>query len=747
MLDSMKTSRNGNKTKKRALTGYMKEKLAVTFIVITLALIGLVVVLYNMIEENEYEYTQVVLNQHSSYDSRTIPYRRGDIVDRNGTYLATSEKVYNLIIDPNQINKDADKYLDATVEALNQVFGYDRTELYSLIEENKESYYVKYARQLPVEEKEEYEAKAAEMNKKFSDEGSNKRVKGVWFEDEYKRFYPYDSLACNVVGFAFDNGKQGSGGIEQYYNEQLIGTNGREYGYLDSESNMEKVIKSPENGNTIVSTIDVNIQKIVDKYIDEWMNGIGSETAAVLVMNPNNGEILAMSSNRRYDLNNPRDLSSMYTEAEIAAMSEKEQAEAWNQMWRNFVVSDSYEPGSPAKPLTVAACLEEGVIGQNETFLCDGGQQVGGYNIRCVSRLGHGIITTEQSLMKSCNDTMMQISARLGIEKFAEYQKIFGFGQKTGIDLPGEADTSGLIHGADTMSPTDLACYSFGQNYNCTMVQMAAALSSVINGGSYYEPHVVKQILNEQGAVVEKVEPNLVRETVSQATSDFLIEAMFQTVDSEEGTGKAGRVAGYKVGGKTGTAQKLPRSAKNYLVSFAGFAPADDPQVLVYVVIDTPHLPGEEQAHSTFATEVFRKILGDILPYMNVFPDTEVAEEIDESLANQEEGITNENQGGLEPDGEGQTGEGENGESAAEGETEPTVPETDENGNVIEPTEEPDEEVIPFEGGLGLPDNVPGIGMEIQPMPETMENLGAPGPGEASPGEETAAPPETKPAE
>lgn len=727
MLDSMKTSQNGKKTKKRVLTGYMQEKLAVTVLVITLALFGLVAVLYNMINEKEAEYTQVVLNQHSSYDSRTIPYRRGDIVDRNGTYLATSEKVYNLIIDPNQINKAAAKYLEPTVDALCEVFGYDRATIMDVIEKNKESYYVKYEKQLSAEKKEEFEAKAQEMNKQFSDQDSNKRVKGVWFEDEYKRFYPYGSLACNVIGFAFDNGKQGSGGIEQYYNSELIGNNGREYGYLDSESNMEKVIKSPENGNTIVSTIDANIQKIVEKYIDEWMDGIGSQTAAVLVMDPNNGEILAMSSNRRYDLNNPRDLSLMYTEEEIAAMTETEKSDAWNQMWRNFVVSDTYEPGSPAKPLTVAACLEEGVIGQNDTFVCDGGHQVGGYNIRCVSRLGHGTVTLQQSLMKSCNDAMMQISARLGTERFTEYQNLFGFGQKTGIDLPGEADTSGLIYSADNMGSTDLACNSFGQSYNCTMVQMAAAISSIINGGSYYEPHVVKQILNEQGAVVKKVEPNLVRETVSQATSDFLIEAMFQTVDDEEGTGKAGRVAGYKVGGKTGTAQKLPRSANNYLLSFAGFAPADDPQVLVYVVVDTPNLPGQEQAHSTFATEIFQKILKEILPYMNVFPDTDITEELDESLANQEEGITNQNEGGLEPNAEG-------GNPAAEG-GETTESETDADGNIIEPETEPDEEMIPYDDGLGLPDNSAG-GSVVIPVPETM--------GSSEPAETE---PETEPAE
>lgn len=721
----MKTSQNGNRNKRKVLTRYMQEKLAVTVLVITLALIGLVAVLYNLIEDKNEEYTQIVLNQHSSFDSRTIPYRRGDIVDRNGTYLATSEKVYNLILDPNQINKAPEKYLEPTVEALCEIFGFERQDLLDTISENSDSYYIKYARQLSVDEKEAFEEKAAEMNKKFTDERKSSRVKGVWFEDEYRRFYPYGSLACNVVGFSFDNGKQGSGGIEQYYNSELIGINGREYGYLDSESNMEKVIKSAENGNTIVSTIDTNIQKTVEKYIDEWMNGIGSETAAVLVMNPNNGEILAMASNRRFDLNDPRNLSAMYSEAEIAAMTESEKTEAWNKMWRNFAVSDSYEPGSPAKPLTVAACLEEGVVYQNETYLCDGGHHVGGYNIRCVSRLGHGTITLEQSLMKSCNDVMMQISARLGIQKFAKYQEMFGFGQKTGIDLPGEADTSGLIRTAENMGSTDLACYSFGQNYNCTMVQMAAALSSIINGGSYYEPHVVKQILNEQGAVVRKIEPNLVRETVSQATSEFVVEAMFQTVDHEEGTGKAGRVAGYKVGGKTGTAQKFPRSAKNYLVSFAGFAPADDPQVLVYVCIDTPHLPGEEQAHSTFATEVFQKILTDILPYMNVFPDTEIPEEVDESLANQEEGITNKNEGGMEPT-----------EPSGEGDAEkPTEPETDADGNIIEPTEEPDEEVISFDGGLGLPEMDLGTTMTIDPMPEGVTDVAAPGPGEKTPGE------------
>ena len=692
----------------------MQGKLAFAVLVITLALFALVIVLYNQIKEKNEEYTRIVLKQHSSYDSRTLAYRRGDIVDRNGTYLATSERVYNLILDPNQISKDSEKYLEPTVSALCEVFGYDRQEVLNVFTSNPDSYYVKYATQLSVEDKEAFETKKSEMNKQYSDEGKKLRVKGVWFEEEYRRFYPYGSLACNVVGFSFDKGKQGSGGIEQYYNDDLIGTDGREYGYLDNESNMERVIKPAENGNTIVSTIDANIQKITEKYIDEWMNGIGSQTAAVLIMNPNNGEILAMASNRKFDLNDPRNLNVMYSQEEIDSMTEVKKADAWNKMWRNFCISDSFEPGSPAKPLTVASCLEEGVISPQETFVCDGGQDVGGYRIKCVSIYGHGILNVEQSLMKSCNDVMMQIVSRLGIQKFIKYQKLFGMGQKTGIDLPGEADASALVFNENTMGPTDLACNSFGQTYNCTMIQMAAALSSVINGGSYYEPHVVKQILNDQGAVVKKVEPKLVRETVSQSTSDFICHAMFETVDNEEGTGKAGRVAGYKIGGKTGTAEKLPRSAKNYLVSFVGFAPADDPQLLAYVVLDTPNLPGKEQAHSTFATEIFQKIMAEVLPYMNIFPDIDVTDGEDESLTDQSEGISNQNQGGLDP-----------GEETTET-TESTEAATDESGETV-PQQEYDEEEILYDDGLGLPDSVAGeTALEAQSLQDNENQAEAP---------------------
>lgn len=701
----MKTSRN----KKRIFTKYMQEKLAITVIVITLALFALIYVLYNIIQNNSDRYNQIVLSQQE-YDSRVIPYRRGDIVDRNGTLLATTEKVYNLIIDPSQIMTSQDDFLEATVSALAATYGYDAQELRTLITGNPQKAYYRYARQLSYDEKEAFETLTTETNKANRKNNLKTRIKGVWFEEEYKRIYPYNSLACNVIGFATSSGDGGTGGIEQSYNAQLIGINGREYGYLNDDSNLERVIKSAVNGNKVVSTIDVNVQNIVEKYINEWQRETGADQVGVVVMDPNNGEILAMSSDRMFDLNNPRDLTGRYTDAEVRELglteardtynrknresppitveevpshySEEEimsfgQQVAWNQVWRNYCISDTFEPGSPSKIFTVSAGLEEGILTGNESFFCDGGQEVGGWFIKCVKKTGHGMLTVTESLMQSCNDCMMQIAMMEGKEIFSRYMYNFGFGSKTGIDLPGEADTKTLVYDADSMKISDLATNAFGQNYNCTMIQMAAAYCSVINGGSYYEPHVVRQVQNEQDVVTKRVEANRVRETVSESTSTFIKEALFRTV--AEGTGKAAAVEGYEIAGKTGTAEKYPRGQGDYLVSFCGFAPAHNPQVLVYVIIDTPHV--EDQPHSSYASAVFQKIMNDILPYLNVFPTTDF-EELGEAKGQlpAEEGITD-NTGGQEPATE----------------AEPKVYETEE---YIEPGDEEN---------TGIPGDLPGV--------------------------------------
>lgn len=647
---------------KKVFKKYMQEKLAITFFVIMLALFALIMVLYQIVKENNEDYTRIVLSQHSTYDSRVIPYRRGDIVDRNGTYLATSDKVYNLILDPGQIYDKKEYYLDPTVNALVQVFGYDRTELLETLLDHSSSAYLRYERRLTYDKKEEFEKLQKSVNDENYKNGSNERIRGVWFEDEYKRIYPYDSLACSVIGFTSSDGSEGNGGIEQYYNDTLIGVNGREYGYLNDDSNMEAIIKPAQNGNTIVSTIDVYIQQLVEKRIDEWKQEPGSKHIGVLAMNPNNGEILAMACESKFDLNNPRDLSESYTEEEISAMSDEEKVNALSRMWRNFCVSDTYEPGSPAKIFTVATGLEENDFQTNTHFMCDGIELIGGHKIKCTaySKGGHGDLTVEESIVVSCNDVMMHMAAMEGKVTFKKYQDLFNFGFKTGIDLPGEADASPLVYRVDNMDPTSLATNGFGQNFNCTMVQMAAAFSSVINGGSYYEPHVVKQIINENGGVINRNDGILVRETVSDATSRFIRGALRRTV--AEGTGKAAQVEGYEVAGKTGTAEKVGRNKEDYLVSFCGYAPADNPQVLIYVVIDEPNV--EKQDSSSYASRVFSRIMGDILPYLNIFPAEDGSGEsaiVPEQLA-QGEGINEI--------------EGEEGE-----ETEPSRPpfETDEN--------------------------------------------------------------------
>ena len=642
MSDNSMKSQDKNGTNKKSKNGntsnpldILQGRLIIILIMIGIAFAALFFNILFLQRKKEVEYNQKILSQQR-YDSRDIPYKRGDILDRNGTYIATSEKVYNIILDPKLINTEQDKYLNASVGILKDVFGYSEEEIRGVIADKSDSSYVKYKQNITYDQKEAFEEKKKEYDKWYKDNKKDEKIGGIWFEESYQREYPYGSTACNVLGFAGNDG-DGYTGIEQSYNNELVGIAGREYGYLNDESSLERVIKNPTDGNKVVSTIDLNIQKIVEKHISEWQSSVGSNMTAAIVMNPNNGEILAMATSRAFDLNNPRDLNNYYTAEQQAGMDDKAKVDALNNIWRNYAVSDTYEPGSPSKVFTVASAMEEGAINGNETYNCRGFEEIGGWKIRCVNRNGHGIINVTEALMESCNVAMMDISRAEGGQNFYKYQKVFGFGSKTAIDLPGEADTSGLVHTADNAGATDLATNSFGQNYNVTMVQVAAAYSSVVNGGTYYTPHVVKQILNPNGSVIKNIEPELVRETVSAHTTAFINEALRRTV--AEGTGSAAAVAGYDVGGKTGTAEKYPRGNGNYLVSFIGSVPAQSPEVVCYVLIDTPHLG--DQARSAYASSLFSKIMTEVLPYMNIYSN--VDEGIDVSALPSAEGITDAN--------------------------------------------------------------------------------------------------------
>lgn len=593
----------------------MQKKLVMLFMAIVLAFVGLVGKITYINATNGEKYTKIVLDQQQ-YNSRVIPFKRGDILDRNGTVVATSERVYNVILDAYvMMSNDDDEKLTAITQVksvVEQCFDVDSAAIDQIVEETPSSRYCILKKKVTYEQAQEF--------KKLAADGENyPYISCIWLEDDYTRTYPYNTLASDVIGFTVA-GNVGNGGMEASYNDILNGTDGREYGYLDTDSSLERTVKAAVDGKSIVSTIDITLQSIVEKHIlafneahkNEARKGEGSKNTAVIVANPNTGEILAEASYPNYDLNNPRDLTAYYSEAEIAAMDDKETLDALNKIWRNFCVSDIFEPGSTIKPFTVASGLENGTLSGGETYNCTGSLEVGGWEISCHKLEGHGIQTLSDGIANSCNVVMMRIAAAIGAEEFCKYQSVFHFGKDTGIGLPGEA--VGLLYDAETMDASSLATNSFGQNLNVTMTQMVAAFSSLINGGNYYEPYVVKQIQDQNGNVIENKDPVLLKKTISEETSELMKKYMKQTMT--EGTGKNAQVEGYSIGAKTGTAEKHPRKQGNYVLSYMGFAPAENPEVLIYVVIDEPNVA--DQDTSKYVTDLSREIMAEAFPYLSV---------------------------------------------------------------------------------------------------------------------------------
>uniref|UniRef100_UPI0040577921 peptidoglycan D,D-transpeptidase FtsI family protein n=1 Tax=Agathobacter sp. TaxID=2021311 RepID=UPI0040577921 len=684
----------------------MRIKLMVLFSVLIACFCILIIRLMYINYDNGERYEKKVLSMQS-YDSQTIPYQRGNIVDRQGTVMATSMAVYNVILDCS-VMTSKEEYIEPTLDALAQCFPeLDKNELLQFAKENKDDAYEILLKKLPYEDIRAFEELQNEVDEKNNKVNPN--IKGVWFEKEYQRSYPFGNLASSVIGFT-SSGNVGTIGLENYYNDVLNGVNGRRYGYLNADSDFEKTVVAPIDGNTIISTIDANIQSIVEEKILEFneayrnnhRDGAGSLNTAVIIMNPNNGEILAMAEYPTFDLSNPRDTSILdmeaveaevqeeikkqesgegeseseeaenseesqsneedgeqgeasengegsqpnegddgqdevlensqeeeseenqvvrkLTEEEIEAIRYDKTMEALNNIWKNYCVTETFEPGSVQKAFTIACGIETGTVSTNQTYVCDGYEIVGGERVRCVNRSGHGTETVEAALMDSCNDALMQMSYSIGKENFLRYQSLFNFGLKTGIDLPGETNTSTLVFHEGNMTPIDLATNSFGQNFNCTIVQMASAFSSLINGGTYYQPHLVSKIVDSKGNTVSVIEPTVLKQTVSEETSATLRKYLHSVVS--EGTASAAKVDGYSMGGKTGTAEKLPRKKENYLVSFMGFAPSDDPELLIYCIVDEPN--SADQPHSYYAQNIVREILEEVFPYMNIYQDEEL---------------------------------------------------------------------------------------------------------------------------
>lgn len=765
----------------------MSRKLAVLFVMILVAFAFLGFRLFAISRDNSDKYKKRVLSQQA-YDSVTIPAKRGDIVDRNNTKIAVSQKVYNVCIDSKTLNKDEGAFIEGTLNSLFATpveFTYTKDELRSYIRENPDSQYRIIAK------KQSYENVGEIMNM-INNPEMYPDFKGVWLEDTYVRQYPYNSLACDVIGFV-QGDNEGAYGLEEFYNDTLVGTNGREYGYLNDDENLERTLKPAQDGKTLVTSIDVNIQSIVEKNIlafnedhrNEAREGAGSSNTGVIIMNPNNGEILAMASYPVFNLNDPRNTDGLDIKVELdpekyggvmngildgnadiknmndseiadavrkmaednknleeqtsetsgqeAATEQTEQSqggilnqpqstqdgssgidinvgdssdekkeegeekltyaeaydkayeeakmEALNALWKNFCINSTYEPGSTMKPFTMATGLEEGILKGDESYVCNGVLTVGDHEIHCSNRLGHGTLTFSGALEQSCNVAFMKIGATIGKSVFMKYNQLFNFGLKTNIDLTGEALTNSLVFDVNTMTPTDLAISSFGQGFNVTMIQMVSGFCSLINGGYYYKPHVVTKILDSAGATVETVEPRILKQTISETTSDKIRQLCINVVDN--GTGKSARPAGYRIGGKTGTAEKYPRGTGNYVVSFMSFAPADDPQLVCYVVVDEPNTPN--QAVSKYAAVLCKDILTEVLPYMGIFQTEELTEKEAAELAEKQQEFSKGSTG--EESQEEVTGEiivDQQSENAQE--TDPTnaITFVDENGNKLD---------------------------------------------------------------
>ena len=633
-------SRNSSKARRpkksfnianRKINGKVRTKLVWVFIIVILALVGLTfrITYINAVSGEKYK-RQVLSQSQQQYESRVIPFQRGDIYDANGTLLANSEKVYNVILDCKVVtSKDA--YVDPTVKAMVAVLGINEEDIRKCLndEDTKGSPYQVIKKQVPITDKKAFEEYCDVNNeeRELSQEEISERqkIKGVWFEEEYLRKYPLNAVGSDVIGFA-NSGNVADWGMEGYYSSVLNGVNGRQYGYFNSDADVGQTIIEPKSGYSIVSTIDINVQEIIEKKIKEIMVGLsngpngkrGAKNVGIVVANPNDGSILGMASSDPYDLNNPRDLEAFYGADEIAAMTEDDKVKNLNKIWQNYCISSVYEPGSTAKAMTVGGALDIGAVTPESTYFCDGFQEVAGEKIKCSNTDGHGEQTMSQVMANSCNDALMQMGAKMGVEEFVRYQSVFNIGTKTGIDLPGEA--TGITYNTQSMGAVQLATCSFGQGDTCTMVQEMAAVCSTINGGYYYQPRVVSKVLDSNGSVVENLEPLLLKQTISEETSNYVREYMTAVV-KPDGTGEMAKVDGYSMGGKTGTAQKIPRGNGKYLVSFIGFAPAENPQVAVYVVIDEANV--EKQAISSYAQYVYHEVMEELLPYMGIFPDEE----------------------------------------------------------------------------------------------------------------------------
>lgn len=566
---------------------YNKKKIFIVFIaafLIILFLIGRLV--YLMVFDAEY-YQKKAEELHER--ERDIKAARGEIVDVNGTVLATNKTVctisviHSQIKEPEEVIKKLSSILELDEETVRK-----RVEKVSSIERIKTN-----------------------VEKETGDEIRNLELEGVKVDEDFKRYYPYNELASTVLGFTGGD-NQGIIGLEVKYEEYLKGQDGKILTTTDARGvELEGVAEDrmePVAGDTLQISMDYNVQMYAQQMAEKVMEEKQADGVLIILMNPKNGEILTMVNVPEFNLNDPFTLN---TGADGNSLTEEEKQDALNQMWRNRCINDTYEPGSTFKIITSSACLEEGVVNLTDNFSCPGYRVVEDRKIRCHKVGGHGAETFVQGVQNSCNPVFIDIGLRLGADKFCDYFEKFGLMGMTGVDLPGEAST--IMHKRENIGLVELATMTFGQSFQVTPMQMAATVSSLINGGTRVIPHFGVRVLTKEGEEVETLRYDSGERILSEDVSETM-RTILESVVSE-GSGKNGAVEGYRIGGKTATSQTLPRSANKYISSFIGFAPADDPQVLGMCIIYNPQ---GVYYGGTIAAPVIGKIFENVLPYLGI---------------------------------------------------------------------------------------------------------------------------------
>lgn len=546
---------------------------------------------------------------------REITPRRGTIYDTNGKELAISANVDTVVVDPKTIRKTGNG--DKVALTLSKVLNIETDKVYKSLDKNSSFEYIK--KRITTEESQILRSyisgKDADGNDLSDADLERYDLTGVSLIADSKRYYPYGDLAAQTLGITGSD-NQGLEGLELQYDKYLKGTAGK---IVKSDSNSNSSLEyekfyNAQAGNNIVLTIDENVQRIVEKHLEEvYVENQAAKGGCAIVMNPNTGAILALATMPNYNLNEPIVVDDPEIEKLTGDEYNKAYVEATAQLKRNKAVVDVYEPGSTFKLITCAMAMEEHVTTMNDTYNCSGSMHFGGHNIHCWKTAGHGTQTFMKGMVNSCNPVLMQVGAKIGKDKFYNYFELFGFKEKTGLDFPGEA--VGASHTAENFAETDLMVSSFGQSFEVTPLQMVAAISSLVNGGTMYKPYLVREIQSADGQIIESIQPQKIRQTVSPETSEIM-KTVMETVVLESGSTAA--VKGYRVGGKSGTSEKQPRGSGKYIGSFVGVAPIDNPQIICMVILDEP--TGENYYGGVITAPAAGGIIKDVMQYYGIEP-------------------------------------------------------------------------------------------------------------------------------